>query len=221
MRLGTNGEVFFYPFGAVVFRNVPRELRGDVLAKLASLSPALGRAVVTEELPVLEDASSNGDVVDGVLTIDRLTPDRTAVIAQVVAQSAAMEYYEGIIQTMFASTDSLVDRLERSGSVAFRTRPLHRFIGTAVGTRSEVLAVLHLLDKPDGTWDDPRMDQIYEELRREFDLGDRFAALELKLRSIQEALELVLDVARDRRLVLLETTVVVLIVLEILVGLIR
>ena len=54
-----------------------------------------------------------------------------------------------------------------------------------------------------------------EELRAEFDLSDRYQALELKLRSIQEALELVLDVARDRRLVLLESAIVLLIVFEI------
>src|SRR5438128_4998004 len=103
----------------------------------------------------------------------------------------------------------LVDRLERSGTTPLRTGPLQRFIGEAVGTRNEVLTVLHLLDKPDAAWDDPAMDAIYADLRDEFDLSDRFTALELKLRGVQEALELVLDVSRDRRLVLLEVTVVV------------
>ena len=63
------------------------------------------------------------------------------------------------------------------------------------------------------------MDRIYDELRAEFDLVDRYQALELKLRSVQEALELVLDVARDRRLVLLEAAIVLLIVLEIVLSL--
>jgi uncharacterized Rmd1/YagE family protein len=81
-----------------------------------------------------------------------------------------------------------------------------------------VLSVLHLLDKPDATWDDPVMDRIYADLRAEFDLVDRYAALESKLRGVQESLELILDVARDRRLVLLELAVVLLIVLEVIVG---
>jgi hypothetical protein len=50
---------------------------------------------------------------------------------------------------------------------------------------------------------------------------DRYESLELKLRSVQESLELVLDVARDRRLVFLEAMIVVLIVLEIGLSLIR
>ena len=122
---------------------------------------------------------------------------------------------------MAARTGRLVDRLESRGTVAWQTRPLHRFIGEAISTRTEVLAVLHLLDKPDETWEDPAMDRIYDDLRAEFDLGDRFTALELKLRSVQESLELLLDVARDRRLVLLEVAIVVLIVVEVVLSLIR
>jgi uncharacterized Rmd1/YagE family protein len=114
-----------------------------------------------------------------------------------------------------------VDRLEVRASVPFRPRPLHRFIGTAISTRNEVLSILHLLDKPDEAWNDPGMDRIYDELRAEFDLVDRYQSLEQKLRSVQEALELVLDVARDRRLVLLEAAIVLLIVLELVLSLLR
>ena len=132
-----------------------------------------------------------------------------------------MEYYERLVDQLFARTRSLVERLETRGSVTLRTRQLHRFIGEAITHRTEVLSILHLLDKPDATWEDPAMDRIYDDLRAEFDLADRYAALESKLRSIQEALGLVLDVARDRRLVLLEVTVVLLIFLEIIFSLVR
>ena len=80
--------------------------------------------------------------------------------------------------------------------------------------------MLHLLDKPDAAWDDPGAERIYEQLRAEFDLVDRHTSLELKLRSVQEALELVTDVARDRRLVMLEASIVLLIVFEIVLSLV-
>jgi uncharacterized Rmd1/YagE family protein len=90
-----------------------------------------------------------------------------------------------------------------------------------VGTRAEVLSVLHLLDMPDAAWDDPGAERIYHKLRAEFDLVDRYHSLELKLRSVQDTLEVITDVARDRRLLLLEATVVLLILLEILLSLLR
>jgi uncharacterized Rmd1/YagE family protein len=91
----------------------------------------------------------------------------------------------------------------------------------AITTRNEVLSRLHLLDKPDEAWEDPAMDRIYDDLRAEFDLVDRYGALEFKLRSIQETLELLVEVARDRRLLMLELAVVFLILLELIVSLPR
>jgi uncharacterized Rmd1/YagE family protein len=216
------GTMFVYPFGAVVFRDVaPGDQKAEI-ARLRSAQPKLtSTTVINEELSVVEEASSPPRLDGGVLTLDQMSSDRANVIAMTVAQSAAMEYYESIVEEMFGRTDRLVERMEERGTVPFGTRPLHRFIGAAIGVRNEVLSVLHLFDKPDEAWEDPGIDRIYEELRAEFDLSDRYQALELKLRSIQEALELVLDVARDRRLVLLELAIVLLIVFEILLALIR
>jgi uncharacterized Rmd1/YagE family protein len=215
------GEVFIYPFGVVVFFDVPKSGRDAELALLARVRSGLTSAAVTEEFSVREDPAAIPHVAGGGLTLDRMTSQRASVIALIVAQSAAMEYYERIVEEMFAGTNRLVERLEKRGTVAFGTRPLHQFIGFAVGTRLEVLSVLHLLDKPEETWDDPGIDQIYDRLRAEFDLADRYQALETKIRSVQESLELVLDAARDRRLVLLESAIVLLIVFEIALSLVR
>jgi uncharacterized Rmd1/YagE family protein len=136
----------------------------------------------------------------------------------IVAQSAAMEYYERLVDSLFARTDSLVAPLEQRGTVSVRTRQMHRFIGEAISTRNEVLSILHLLDKPDEIWDDPELDRIYGDLRSEFDLVDRYQALERKLRGVQEALELVLDVARERRMWLLEASIAILILVELVLS---
>jgi uncharacterized Rmd1/YagE family protein len=176
-RLPSGGDVYIYPFGAIVFRDAAPADRDAELARLARARPGLTSATVLEEFSVREDPGSKAMVSAGVLTIDKLTPDRATVIALTVAQSAAMEYYERIVDQMFSRTGRLVDQLESRGSVPFRTRPLHKFIGAAVSTRNEVLTVLHLLDKPDEAWDDPLMDRIYDELRAEFDLVDRYQAL--------------------------------------------
>jgi uncharacterized Rmd1/YagE family protein len=215
------GSLFVYPFGAIVFRDVPPARCDAEIARLRSQAPRLSSPVVQEAFTVHVDPSAPIQVSESLLVIDRLSTEREGVVAHTTAQSAAMEYYEEIVDRMFTDVEAVVDRLEKSGTVSLRTRPLHRFIGRAVGIRNEVLAVLHLLDKPDATWDDPGMDRIYDDLRKEFDLADRFSALETKLRGVQEALELVLDVARDRRLVLLDASILVLIVIEVILGLLR
>ncbi len=215
------GEIFFYPFGAVVFRDVPAPRRDAELARLGAARPGLTTKVIRESFTVREETGSRVEIADGTLVVDALTPGRSAVVALIVAQSAAMEYYERIVEDLFARTMRLVDPLERHGTVSTRTRGLHRFIGEAIATRSEVISVLALLDKPDATWDDPALDRIYDDLRAEFDLLDRYDTLTQKLRGVQEALELVLGVARERRMWLLETAIFLLIALELVLALLR
>jgi uncharacterized Rmd1/YagE family protein len=215
------GMVFVYAFGAIVFHNVGQAGRESEVLRLRRALPKLSDAqVMREEYSVREEPGARPDIAEGVLVLDQLTFERSTVVALTVAQSVAMEYYERIVDQMFTETDKIVDRLEKVGTMPLNTRQLHRFIGRAMGTRSEVLSVLHLLDKPDAVWDDPGAERIYQEMRSELDLLDRYEALALKLRSVQEALELVTDIARDRRLVLLEASVVLLIVLEIVISIV-
>jgi uncharacterized Rmd1/YagE family protein len=219
--LDGGGTLFAFPFGALVFLDTEAERREAELSRLRRARPRLTPEVVRESFVAVERPGEAVGLREGRLVVDDLTPGRAGIIALTVAQSAAMEYYERIVDELTARTRGLVERLEIRGIVPMRTRQLHRFIGAAIGTRSEVLSVLHLLDRPDATWDDPAMDRIYGDLRGEFDLADRYGALESKLKSVQEALELLLGTARDRRLVALETAIVALIVIEIVLGLIR
>jgi uncharacterized Rmd1/YagE family protein len=215
------GGIYVFPFGALVAYDVPPERREAELARLFRMGPKLTAQVIREDYSVLEDPSFSTGIVDGILRVDRLTPARAGIVSLIVAQSAAMEYYERIVAELFARTTALVDPLERHGSVPMRTKRLHKFIGQAIGTRSEVINVLTLLDKPDATWDDPALDRIYDDLRAEFDLIDRYGTLTQKLAGVQDALELVLDVARDQRMWLLELFIGLLIVIEVLLELVR
>jgi uncharacterized Rmd1/YagE family protein len=217
-----SGAIYIYPFGAVVTHDLPPEKREEALARLRRFGPSqVTTQVIREDYTVVEAPGQTIGIFDGALRVDRFTAARAGIVALTVAQSAAMEYYERLVEQLFARTGVLVERLERRGTVTFLIRPLNRFIGEAIATRSEVLLVLHLLDKPDAAWEDPAMDRIYDDLRAEFDLVDRYAALESKLRSIQEALQLLLEVGRDRRLVLLEVAIVVLILAEIVFSYLR
>ncbi len=217
-----SGALHIFPFGAVATYDLPAEKREEALLRLRRYGPAqLTTQVIREEYTVVEAPGQPIGIFDGALRIDRFTPERAGIVALTIAQSAAMEYYERLVEQLFARTQSMVERLERRGTVPFMIRPVNRFIGEAIATRSEVLLVLHLLDKPDAAWEDPAMDRIYNDLRGEFDLVDRYAALESKLRSVQEALQLLLEVGRDRRLVVLEVAIVVLILAEIVFSYLR
>jgi required for meiotic nuclear division protein 1 len=221
LPIDSDGGVYVFPFGAIVMHDIPPERREAERARFSRVLPKLTTKVIREDYSVCEDPASATGISDGMLRVDRMTPGRAEIVALTVAQSAAMEYYEQIVESLFARTGQFVEQLESRGTVQLHIRPLHRFIGEAISARTEVLSVLHLLDKPDAAWDDPAMDRIYNDLRGEFDLVDRYAALISKLQSIQDSLVLLLDVVRERRLIWLEIIVVLLILIELILGVIH
>lgn len=215
------GEVFLYPFGAIVFHDATSDRRATELARLQKARPGLTTQIVHEEYVVQENPKAPIGVDQGVMSIDYFTPARSAVIALTVGQSAAMEYYESEVERLFSRTAALELKLEKYGNLSMATKTLHRFIGEAISTRSEVVTVLHLLDKPEATWDDQVLGDIYDDLKAEFDLGERHEALEMKIESVIESLGLMLDVARDRRMFWLEVAIVVMILFEIVMSFVR
>jgi hypothetical protein len=93
VELAGGGEMFVYPFGAVVFRDSPPAERDAELARLHQLRGGLTTsAVIKEDFAVCEDASAEPDVSEGVLTLDRTTPARASIIALTVGQSASNWY---------------------------------------------------------------------------------------------------------------------------------
>ncbi len=213
-----SGDLFLYPFGAAVFHDVLPAEREEWLGRIRAAIPGLTKQVVAESFTVREEEGARTELVDGVLRIAAFGPPRIATVALIVGQSAAMEYYERLVDDLFARTASLVAPLKERGTVSVRSSTLLRFIGEAITSRNEVLSVLHLLDRPDEIWEDPELDHIYNDLRSEFDLVDRYQALESKLRGVQDALELVLDVVRERRAWLLEVLIAVLILVELVLS---
>src|SRR6059036_556886 len=115
---GNGGDIFIYPFGAVVFHDVAPERREAELARLYRARPGLTTQVVRESFTVREEPGSRVDISAGSLVVDQFGEDRAAVVALIVAQSAALEYYERIVAGLFTRTVELVDPLEKRGSVS-------------------------------------------------------------------------------------------------------
>lgn len=215
-----NSGIFIYRFGVVAFWNYPVEERNQELSEFVSRQKVeLAQRPLQEEFLVIEDPSREPAIEFNFMTLNQMTPERAEVIALTIAQSAAMEHYEGLMDLIWTKVNLLMDNMRVTGYVPIRPRSFHRMIGETVMMRNEIVGVLHLLDKPDLIWTDPVMDGIYGDLRSTFDLQERFQALEYKLETTQGTLELTLDAARDRRSFITELSILILIFFEIILSL--
>ena len=204
-----------FAFGAVVFINVPAEERTRVLGQV------LARVATDEPHPPLEEdflievregpAAVRFDRVV-VPALDGATAD---VITHLLAQSVCIDYYEEDLQEVLADLDKRTERMARHGRLGGSTRDLIRFVGNSISTKNQIIAAMAVLDKPAATWESEQLDRLYRELRDMLEIGDRFRALDFKLRTIQETLELFLELTNHRRSQWLEATIVLLIVFDI------
>ena len=211
-----------FNFGAVVFVNVSAEERARVLGEIR-------RRVATEEphAPLEEEfliEIAPGTSPDGRVTFDRvvlseITDAAIELISLLVAQSVAIDYYEEDLQEILATLDKQIDYVADKGRIPGSRSDLTRFVARTLATKNQIIAALSVLDKPAVTWEKETLDRLYRALREMLEIDERFRSLEYKLRTIQESLELFLDLQQTRHGHVLETIVVLLILIEIVMAL--
>jgi uncharacterized Rmd1/YagE family protein len=204
-----------YDFGAIAFVGVSDEKRETVMnAVLARIGP--------EPHPPMEEqiAIEVRDELEPTPTFDRvvvreLNQRLVELVSLVVAQSAAMEYYEEDVDQILARLKEVSENLAQTGKLTVTSRDLLKFVGSGMSTHNQVVYTLSLLDTPQLAWEDEALDRIYRGIRAQFEIADRFRALDLKLRMIQDNFELFVELTQERRNYRLELTVAVLVALEV------
>lgn len=209
-----------HDFGALVFVGAPDEERERVLAELDRAGKT-SQADAAERYCIRVNPDATPKVTFDALSVRELTRDAVELVALVVGQSVAMEYYEADIDKTLLELDAHAVTLEQHGRFRGRLRALVRGIGKGMHLRNRVVSTLALLDEPDATWDNEAHDQLYRELRRTFSIEDRYRALDYKLSIIRDNLELIVDLVRHDRSIVLEAAVFLLIALEVILAFVR
>lgn len=215
VSFGGDAYAVAHDFGAVVFFDVPAERCEAAMATLLAAAPAEPgpprvEGFAVEILPGAPLQAGFDRVIAPELTVPLVE-----LVALVVAQSVAMEYYEDAVDRLFRALSQRSTALARLGRIRGGQRELLRFIGEAMATRNQVVFTLALLDSPLVAWDDEALGKAYRHLRASFEIEDRYRSLDHKLGTIQGNLELFVDMVRHRRSVLLELLVIALIFVEV------
>ena len=205
-----------FDFGGVVFFGGDEPLRERLIS-------ALARRVNETQPPRTEDFLVEiVDVARPEVRFDRvIVPALSAPVQQVIAlllaQSAAMDYYEEDVQEILDRTERITGELVGSGRLRGKVRSLVSFIGSCIRTKNDIVETLALFDKPEATWEDEAVDRLFVRLREMLEIADRFRALEYRLQTIQDSLVLLVNLSRQESTYRLEVLVVALILLEVVV----
>ena len=134
-QCGTDSFILAYDFGAIAFVGVDDATRDVVM-------DAVKQRVGPEPHPPLEEQTvitvspdeKPGMKFEGV-TVRELDRKVAEVVALVVSQSAAMEYYEEDVDHILARLNKVSESLAQTGKLSARPRELLKFIGSGMSRR--------------------------------------------------------------------------------------
>ena len=220
--VGGDGALFVFDFGSVVCVGVER-------ARVDSLVDGIFRRLSREPHPPLRenfaleiDPSATGPRVSfDRVVLPALTPLDLECVATVLAQSVTIDYFTEDLESTLARVQEIAELIAKKGRLGHSRGYLAKFVAGSIASQVEMIHSIALLDKPDFTWEDEGAERLYDILRHHLEIQERHRALQIKLTTIRESLSQFLEMNTARRALLLETTVVLLILFEIVMGLVE
>lgn len=204
-------------FGVVVFVNLDKSFLKKILnKKVQSCFTEPQDEKYSEEFTIIEDPSYDKDSVEyDSIKLKALTTEKLEIIEEIIAQSVAIDVFDGQVDSMLGQFSALTTELEARGRISARTPEILKLIGKNYSIMESMIVRLALLDKPEILWEDSQLETLFIALRSNFELEDRFTNLDYKLKFIQSNSELMLETIRSRRDQALEIIIVALILIEV------
>jgi uncharacterized Rmd1/YagE family protein len=189
---------------------------------LNQLAPLVGQPYAkreTEDTKIRVDPGSEEQIAGGEIVLREATLERLQVIADVLAKSVVLAYYEASLAGVFDAVEPFALGLRHGGRTTPRDRDLLRYIGDTLLMQHKMVGRVEVGEKPDVTWDLPEIYRLFTRLEDEYELQERRLALERKLDLISRTVETLVDLLQNKRALRVEWYIVLLIVIEIFLTL--
>ncbi|CAH9077313.1 unnamed protein product [Cuscuta europaea] len=209
-----------FHYGSIVLFNVcEHEVDGylKIVERHASgLLPEMRR----DEYEVRENPSLNTWMEGGLdyIMLQYLNIDGIRTIGSVLGQSIALDYYVRQVDGMVAEFTDINRGMEKTGTFTMERKKLFQLVGKANSNLADVILKLGLFERSDIAWKDAKYAQIWEYLRDEFELTQRFASLDFKLKFVEHNIRFLQEILQNRKSDFLEWLIIILIGAEILIS---
>ena len=131
------------------------------------------------------------------------------------SQSVALDRYAEITEELLIETNKHTLFLEEKGTLDISGNKLKRFIGKILNIKNKISENLYIFDSPEITWDNEQLNRLNQDLKRTFDLQDRYRLIHDRIEIIKDNLELFKDIMDHKESSRLEWIIIILIVIEV------
>ncbi len=140
-------------------------------------------------------------------------------MADALAKTVSLGRDEREVNAVFDVIEPFAAKLFARGRPPGSRRAMLKLIGQTLLVQHRVSGRVAVEEKPDVLWDRPDLERLHARLEDEYELRERAQTLKRKLDVVAETARALTDIIDADRATRLETTVVVLIVTEILLTL--
>ncbi|KAL0317492.1 UNVERIFIED_CONTAM: Pentatricopeptide repeat-containing protein [Sesamum angustifolium] len=176
-----------FQYGSIVLFNV-RDHEVDGYLKIVERhSSGLLPEMRKDEYEVREKPTLSTWMQGGLdyIMLQYLNIDGIRTIGSVLGQSIALDYYVRQVDGMVAEFTDINRGMEKTGTFTMERKKLFQLVGKANSNLADVILKLGLFERSDIAWKDAKYAQIWEYLRDEFELTQRFASLDFKLKFVE------------------------------------
>ncbi|KAK6929260.1 protein of unknown function DUF155 [Dillenia turbinata] len=209
-----------FQYGSIVLFNVRDHEVDGYLKIIENHASGLLPEMRKDEYEVREKPSLNTWMQGGLdyIMLQYLNIDGIRTIGSVLGQSIALDYYVRQVDGMVAEFTDINRGMEKTGTFTMQRKKLFQLVGKANSNLADVILKLGLFERSDIAWKDAKYAQIWEYLRDEFELTQRFASLDFKLKFVEHNIRFLQEILQNRKSDFLEWLIIVLIGAEILIS---
>lgn len=213
------GIAVLFRYGAVVLFDVAAAAQAPFLEQVLALVWNRYEKPETEDVAVRIDPAIREGMQGNAVYFESMSVERLQLVAAVLSQSLALAMYESRIAQNFDRIEPLARNLERNGRILANSSELHKHIGAMLLSEQMMVGRVEISEKPDLLWDNPGLEGLYLRMESEFEIRERYVALERKLNLVSRTVQTVAELLHSKRSLRLEWSIVILIVIEIMLTL--
>ncbi|CDY28546.1 BnaC02g19150D [Brassica napus] len=136
------------------------------------------------------------------------------IIGSVLGQSIALDYFVSQVDKLVQEFAGINRGMEKTGTFTMHRKKLFQLVGKANSNLADVILRVGLFDRSEIAWREARYAQIYEYLREEYEVTQRFGNLDFKLKFVEHNIHFLQEVMQNRKSDLLEWCIIFLLTIE-------
>lgn len=213
-KMDSNQFIYVFKYGVVCFLNYDAIKISEFLRLIESYCRNLFTENLTEEYLIETDALET-KIGYNKIEIKSADVEVVRLIMLNVSQSVALDYYSEQTNRLLEETNFHTKILAAKGTLDISGKNLKKYIGKTLLLKNRIAENLYIFDSLPETWENESLNKIDLDLKRIFDLQERFRNIQEGLTIVKDNLELFRALLQYRHSNILEWIVILLILIEV------